>query len=107
MPILLIFLLLVIIKTNIDSLIKSLRNENKVADLKKELVEEGKKNQFLKEKLLYVKTDQFVEREAREKLGLTKKGEYFVIAPTSTPLNQEKIVIDTKPNWRKWLDLFF
>lgn len=107
LPILIIFLLLLIIKTNIDSLIKSLGNENKIADLKQELVEEGKKNQFLKEKLLYVKTDQFVDKEAREKLGLTKKGEYFVIAPSSTPLNQERIVIDNRPNWRKWWELFF
>lgn len=90
-----------------SSIFRTLDDENTAENLQKKLSEEERKNQFLKERLFYVKTNRFVEEEAREKLGMSKPGEYIVIAPTSTPLSKEKIEINTKPNWRKWWDLFF
>lgn len=107
LPIIAIFILLLVIKNNISGIFRTLEDENTAENLKEKLVSEQKKNQFLKEHLFYVKTDQFVEEEAREKLGMSRPGEYIVIAPTSTPLNQEKIEINTKPNWHRWLELFF
>ena len=107
LPIIAIFILLLVIKNNISSIFRTLEDENTAENLKKKLSEEQKESLFLKERLFYVQTDRFVEEEAREKLGLSKPGEYIVIAPTSTPLNKERIEIDTKPNWRKWLELFF
>ncbi len=104
---LLAFLLLIIVRNNISGIFKGLQNENTAGNLKKELASEERKNQFLKERLFYVKTDQFIEEEARQKLGMVKNGEYIVIAPTSAPLNRERITIDDKPNWKKWLELFF
>jgi hypothetical protein len=65
-----------------------------------------KENTYFRERLKYVKTQQFIEDEAKEKLGLLRPGEFFVIAPTSTPLNQYP-VIEGYPNWKKWLELFF
>ena len=101
-----VLVLLVIIKNNISGIVRTLEDENTAENLKEKLVSEQKKNQFLKEHLFYVKTNQFVEEEAREKLSMSRPGEYVVIAPTAGPLNQEKIEIDTRPNWRRWLDLF-
>ena len=107
LPIIAILILLFVIKNNISSIIRTLEDENTAENLKTKLSEEQKKSQFLKELLFYVKTNQLVEEEAREKLGLSKPGEYIVIAPTSTPLNKERIEIDTKPNWQRWWKLFF
>ena len=107
LPIIAIIILLIVIKNNMSSIFRTLEDENTAENLKEKLVSEQKKNQFLKERLFYVKTNQFVEEEAREKLSMSRPGEYIVIAPTSTPLNQEKIEIDTRPNWKKWLELFF
>ena len=107
LPIIAIIILLIVIKNNVSGIFITLEDENTAENLKEKLVSEQKKNQFLKEHLFYVKTNQFVEEEAREKLGMSRPGEYVVIAPTSTSLNQEKIEIDMRPNWRKWWELFF
>ena len=106
LPIIAIFILLIVIKNNISGIFKTIADENTAEHLREKLVEEKKGNQFLKERLFYVKTDRFVEEEAREKLLMSRPGEYTVIAPTSAPLAKEKIEIDTKHNWRKWLELF-
>lgn len=106
-PIVIILILLLVIKNNTTTILRTLENKNTASLLTKELASEEKKGQFLKEKLFYVKTNKFVEEEAREKLGMVKGGEYIVIAPTSTPLNHEKITIDNDPNWKKWWKLFF
>lgn len=102
-----VLVLLLIIKNNISGIVRTLEDENTAENLKEKLVSEQKKNQFLKEHLFYVKTNQFVEEEAREKLLMSRPGEFIVIAPTSTPLNDEKIEIETRPNWQKWWELFF
>lgn len=106
LPIITILVLLFIIKNNITGIVKTIQDENTAENLKEKLSEGRKKNQFLRERLFYVKTNQFVEKEAQEKLGMSKPGEYVVIGP-SAPLNGEKIEIDTKPNWQRWLNLFF
>lgn len=107
LPFVIILVLLFVIRNNIISIVNGLKNENTAENIAEKLADEEKKNKFLQERLFYVKTNQFVEEEAREKLGMLRPGEYIVIAPTSTPLNREKIEIDTKSNWEKWLELFF
>ena len=54
-----------------------------------------------------VKTDKFVADQAQNKLGMLKSGEYFVIAPTASPDMIPIQNLNSKPNWRKWIDLFF
>lgn len=106
LPFVVIIFLVFLIKNNITAIFRTLEDKNTAGTLKEKLAEEEKKNKFLKERLFYVKTDKFIEKEAREKLSMSRPGEYIVIGPTSTPLNREKIETDTKPNWQKWLDLF-
>lgn len=78
-----------------------------LSHLEKNLAAEQKKSGYLHEKFYYVKTDQFVADEAQNKLGMLKPGEYFVIAPTGAPLKNLELNPDSKPNWRRWLELFF
>ena len=102
-----ILTLLFLIRNTFFSIVEVLNNGDAAGTLKKELEGEKKKNEFLTQRLFYVKTNGFVEEEARRKLGLVKQGEHTVIAP-SAPTKEEKTVeIDTRPNWEKWWSLFF
>jgi len=65
-----------------------------------------------KEQLEYVKSAEFLEKEAREKLGLAREGEVVVILPENVEelisANQPQISENQEePNWKKWLKLFF
>jgi|SRR5579885_430045 len=76
----------------------------------KQLAQEKKQNQQLKKQLAVVTQQQFVEEEARDKLFLAKPGEgvvivpqqYLQVRPSATPVPR-----DTRPNWKKWWDMFF
>jgi len=76
----------------------------------KERDRQKQENQRLKSQLSHVKSKEFVEETARNKLFLVKPGEQEVLIPedlikgTSTPSAQVK---KDDPNWRKWWELFF
>ncbi len=70
------------------------------------------KNEELKKQLEYVKTPEFIEKEAREKLNLARPGEVVVILPENVSEivdigKEQKPSKEEKPNWKKWLNLFF
>lgn len=73
-----------------------------------ELAKVEKKNQELKSELKRVQGADFIEKEAREKLSMGKRGEIVIILPKT----QEHEDIKTQEqkevqNWRKWYNLFF
>ncbi|KUK83950.1 MAG: hypothetical protein XD98_0206 [Microgenomates bacterium 39_6] len=104
---LLIFLVFVIISlgTNTVNLISRglvVRKEQQELEALQE------KNKQLKARLDYVKTDEFLEQEARNSLGLTKE-ETILILPQDI-LWQDEVdsqEIGPVPNWRQWWELFF
>ena len=68
-------------------------------------------NEALKKQLEHVKSQAFLEKEAREKLGMAKEGETTLILPENF---KEKLGLDRPqkkeqplPNWQKWWKLFF
>jgi cell division protein FtsB len=63
-------------------------------------------NEELKNKLEYVKTPEFVEKEARDRLGLVQEGEAVVIMPEKITNNEANQSTDV-PIWKKWWQLFF
>lgn len=69
------------------------------------------KNKELREKLEEVKKPEFIETQARDKLGLVKEGETLVIIPQEKideVLGMTKKIEEIKlPNWQGWLKLFF
>lgn len=82
-----------------------------VWERQQELDREKERNVQLKTELEQVQRPEFIEREAREKLGMVKEGETVVLLPKSQisnsndqtrEENEEKI-----PNWKKWWRLFF
>lgn len=100
------------------SLVKETRKkyqiQKEVDKLKEEAVSLEQGNQKLKGLIDYFETDNFSEKEAREKLNVKKEGEKLVI------LKEQEIVLDKEeeesgeedvkpdiPNWLKWFEYFF
>ena len=68
-----------------------------------------KKNAELKSQLETVKSPFFIEREAREKLGMAKEGETIILLGSSSngsPMTNHNTTPET-PNWKQWWQLFF
>lgn len=66
-------------------------------------------NNKLKNELRYVQSDEFVEEQAREKLGMAKEGETVVIIQDKALQEATKSAIPTPtplPNAMQWLSLF-
>lgn len=69
--------------------------------------EEARKQQLL-QKLTEATTSAFIEREAREKLGLVKEGDTVVLVPAvSSEITDETAGGKGMPHWKKWWKLFF
>lgn len=88
--------------------IKSLveREKNRIEELKNQ-------NEALEENLVRVKSEEFVEKQLRDKLGLAKAGEVILVLPDAETLKklapkageEEENLPD--PTWKKWMNLFF
>lgn len=70
------------------------------------------KNQELKNQLTEVTSPNYIEKQARDKLGLAKEGETLIVIPEEKiqqvlGLQKNNFGIDRLPNWQGWLRLFF
>jgi len=97
----------------INSLVRSIydlwRKQDLVTQAKIELEKQKQENQKLKSRLSAVEKEEFIEKEARNKLFLLKPGEQEVIIPKELlgASKSAEAKIENTPNWRKWWDLFF
>lgn len=81
---------------------------NKEAEVQK-IREEGEE---LEKRLALAQSDEFIEKQLRDKLGMAKEGEIVVILPPDDVLRkiapkiveEEEILPD--PNWKRWLKVF-
>ena len=110
------YLILIIAIIVIYSLLKSISRltgaTQKITDEQNYVFLLKKENQDLNQKLLTAQSPQFVEQEARNKLGLAKKGEIVVVLPDINTLKNlapklpvEKATLPD-PTWLLWLKLF-
>ncbi len=102
-----IFVCLIIINNLIRSIASIWQKEELSLNAQKELNYQKERNRRLKSELSYVQTEEFIEKQARDKLFMTKPNEAIVIVPKA---DENKILpkkIEEKPNWRKWWELFF
>jgi cell division protein FtsB len=106
LPVIIVIVLLVIIRNIVLSIIELRDNDKVLTTLQEEAAQKKTENKFLKEKLLYVKSEDFVETEAREKLGLVKEGEYIVVASPPAEMKPPQAPIEEAPNWKKWWEVF-
>lgn len=106
-PVIIIGIYLII---NSSKSIVFLWNESKKGEIAKEnLLLEMKKNKELKQKLAEVKSRDYIEETARNKLGLSKKGEIIVILPEKIQVlkMENKKPEKEESNWKKWQKIFF
>lgn len=65
----------------------------------------------LQKELEYAQSDEFIEQEARNRLGLGREGETVVLLPKSQIPNPNDQTRGEKeenlPNWKRWWMLFF
>ena len=67
----------------------------------------------LREDLEIAMSEEFIEKQLRDNLGLAKDGEIVVILPDKeavkyfAPRLDEDEEIVLKPNWKKWFEVFF
>ena len=94
----------------IQNLIRSTYNlwnkQDLVVKAKRELEREKQESQRLKVQFSYVKSEEFVESEARDRLFMVKPGESGVIVPQDLiKKKKEKREIELA-NWQRWINLF-
>lgn len=94
----------------ISQILTTLKSGDKLTVALDKLHQLEVQNTELKRRLEEVKSPEFAEKEARDKLGLIKEGETLVIIPKDKidqVLGIAKKVEEVKlPNWQGWLKLF-
>jgi len=90
------------------------RSGDRIDEASSKVSELEKVNQELRERLEEVQSQEYIERESRNKLGLAREGEIVVVLPDeevlrklAPPKREEEKDELPEPNWREWLDLFF
>ena len=74
---------------------------------KEKLAKIEKENEELKAYLDYIESDSFLEKEARNSLGMSKEGETMVILPQKVKADDKVAFSPPSPAWRQWWQLFF
>jgi cell division protein FtsB len=91
-------------------ILRLLRSGERIKLAEEKVYQLEKEQQELLEKKQYYRSVEFIEEEARNKLGLARPGETIVILPPNIPKilgQQEEKPTEELPNWQKWWRLFF
>ncbi len=83
--------------------------KRKLKEMQNELNQLQEENQFLTQKQEYYQTEEFILREAREKLGMTHDNEIILVLPTIPNLSllQSKgQMFESLAPWQQWWQLF-
>lgn len=87
--------------------IQNLVSNNHIsAQLKNDLAVKERQNLLLTQQLTYVKSTDYIEKVARNKLGLTKANEHLVLEPTPVISPKFQKISPEKKSWQKWVELF-
>jgi len=87
--------------------------QKKLDSARQNLAELKHQQTLLEQELKIIKSQPFLERQARDKLGLAKEGEIILVLPEDEvliALSPRQDHLESyqllKPNWRLWLELF-
>lgn len=92
--------------------LKVKRAENRLTDKKMQIDEMIQVNERLKEKLVEIESQDYIEAQIRDNLGMTKEGEIVIVLPGDdtlrryAPEDRFEEVVEPLPIWKKWLKLF-
>src|SRR3990172_12005353 len=99
-----LFLSTVTLVGNVWSSYKKIKSLDNVRQKEQALRAETKE---LKNKLKDAESKSFIEKESRNKLGLSKKGEsIYIVEQKPTKEAPEEGETQNIPNWRKWVNVF-
>lgn len=88
------------------------RAEERIKIAQKKVEEAREENEDLAEELKYVQSEEFVEKEARDKLGMGKEGETIVVLSQDliekevAKVKKEQEEPEKIPNWQQWKEVF-
>lgn len=106
-----IILAVIIINNFVQSVYNLWRKQDLLTQAQNQLNAEQKEHEQLKKQLSVVKSQQFIEEQARDKLFFVKPGEKSVVIPQNLLLPTKepvkKTMVKTKANWQLWVELFF
>jgi len=102
-----VVILLFIINDLVRSMYDIWQKKDVVQQTQKELDFQKQENQRLKSAFSYSQTQEFIEKQARDKLFMVKKGEQKILVSKELGDSQETSKEDNSPNWKKWWNLFF
>lgn len=107
-----IFLVSLIIAYNlINQIINTTKSGDRLSQAADTVYKLELKNKELKKKLTQIQSPDFIEQQARDKLGLSKKGETLFIIPEETlrlVLGASQSAQEVRlPNWLGWLKVFW
>lgn len=101
-------------------LVSTVKNVNRVLSIRKQVEEEKLRvekmqadNAKLQAQIMEAQGSEFIEKQIRDKLGLTKAGEVVVVLPDEAIVKSMAPPVTTNeetlpdPNWLKWKKLFF
>ncbi len=89
-------------------ILRLLRAGGPLVEARQELVDAEQENQVLRKRLAEVESPQFVEKEARNKLGYGKGNEVILVMSEDEagPSAQQIVLEPEVPNWKKWWQLY-
>jgi cell division protein FtsB len=92
----------------VRSIVENVRRSDLVSERQVTLEKERQRNSALQEKLREATSSAFIEKQAREKLGLVREGETVVLIGESHMEGQENTIQETYESlWKRWWRLFF
>jgi cell division protein FtsB len=99
----------IILSVNLVRVFLNLSNRGDIIGKTQDRLQKAKdENEELKRELAGVQSNDYIEKQAREKLNLGREGEITVLLPTITPIElPTPTPFDDSANWEKWLRLFF
>lgn len=110
-------LLLILAAYNISrTTLEIYKSSRRLSEIEEEVKAKKNANATLKERLKYALTNEFVEKEARNKLNLVKPGEKILIPASDikhagqeqgSPASFGQNEVEKKSNFEKWFGLFF
>lgn len=106
-----IVIVLVIVFNLVTQIINSIKSGDRLSAQAEIVYNLEAKNRELKKKLTQIQSTQFIEEQARDKLGLSKSGETVVIIPEdklkAVMVATQSAQITRLPNWLGWWKVFF
>ncbi len=105
---LVILLVCLFLIVNITRSLKELTTAGgQVEETEKQVEKLRLRNEELKKQKIEVQKPSYLEKVARDKLGMAKEGEVIIVLPPIPLSAPAGVKEENIPNWKKWYHLFF